>query len=251
MRPEDRTHGALEAGIFAALWQPATPPGLCAPDLDRRFAVYRNTVQTGLIRALATRFPVIEQLVGADFFAAMARVFVCHAPPADPVLLRWGGAFPGFLDGFAPVAHLPFLGDVARIEWARGEAYHAADATPVAPDALRAHDPGRLRLSLHPSVRLVASPHPALQIWQGHQPGARPGPLAPGPDHALIARALDFAVQVTAIDAGDHAVLSAVLRGQSLGQAATLADPTHALTLLLCQGLITDVKSEPSHDPDH
>jgi hypothetical protein len=99
-------------------------------------------------------------------------------------------------------------------------------------------------------VRLVASPHPALQIWQAHQPGARRGPLAPGPDHALIARAPDFAAQVTAIDAGDHAVLGALMRGQSLGQAAALADPTHALTLLLCQGLITDIKSEIPHDPD-
>jgi hypothetical protein len=66
----------------------------------RRFAVYRNNVQHGLTRALAARFPVVEALVGAEFFTAMARVFAAEAPPRDPVLLRWGDAFPASSTAF-------------------------------------------------------------------------------------------------------------------------------------------------------
>lgn len=241
MRP-DPGHAGVQAAFHAALWAPDAPEGLAAPapdEVPRRFAVYRNNVQHGLTRALAARFPVIEALVGADFFTAMARVFAAGAPPRDPVLLRWGDAFPGFLDRFPPVAHLPWLGDVARLELARGRAYHAADAAPVPTEALQTPDLETLHLVLHPSVILFASPHPAVRIWQAHQDGARPsGHLGSGPDHALVARDPGFAVVVAPVDPGTHAVLAALASGQPLGRAAALADPTAALTLLVRHGLI-------------
>jgi hypothetical protein len=244
MPPE--THAATQATFHAALWQADPPPGLAAPEGEaaRRFAVYRNNVQHGLTRALAARFPVVEQLVGAEFFTAMARVFIAGAPPAHPVLLSWGEAFPGFLEGFPPVAHLPWLADVARLELTRGRVYHAADAEPVIPDQLAVADPERLRLALHPSVALFASPYPALRIWQAHQPGAVPGaPIGTGPDHALIARRPDFAVIVERLEPDTHGVLAALAAGLPLGRAAAETDPTAALTLLLRHGLITAIET--------
>jgi hypothetical protein len=240
MRPEP-SHAALQGAFHAALWTQGPPEGLAAPaeEVARRFAVYRNNVRHGLTRALAARFPVIEMLVGAEFFTAMAGVFIAGSPPRDPVLLGWGAEFPGFLDGFPPVAHLPFLGDVARLELARGRAYHAADAAPAPPEALAVAEVEALRLVLHPSVELYASAHPALSIWQAHQPGAVRGPLPPGPEFALVGRAPDFAVIVAPLDAGTHAVLAALAGGAPLGHAALHADPTPALALLLRHGLIT------------
>lgn len=241
--PPEGSHARLQGGFHAALWQADPPAGITAPapqEAAQRFAVYRNNVQHGLTRALAARFPVVEQLVGAAFFTAMARVFIAASPPADPVLLRWGGAFPGFLEKFPPVAHLPWLADVARLELARGHAYHAADAAPMPPEALEGIDPERLRLRLHPSATVFTSRHPAVQIWQAHQPGAALGRLGAGPDHALIARLPDFAVLVTPVDPGTHAVLAALIAGAPLGRAAQHADPTAALTLLLRHGLIID-----------
>jgi len=249
MQPE-LSHAACESGFHAALWRSDPPAGITAVapyEVAQRFAVYRNNVLHGLTRALAARFPVIEQLVGATFFAAMARVFIAASPPADPVLLRWGGAFPGFLDQFAPVAHLPWLGDVARLELARGRACHAADAAPVPAGALTVADPEPLRLVLHPSVTLYSSRYPAVQIWQAHQSGiARSAPGA-GPDHALIARQPGFAVVVERISHATRAVLGALIAGEPLGIAATHGDPTEALTLLLRHGLIIDTRTgEPA-----
>jgi hypothetical protein len=240
----DLSHAQTEADFNAALWGPEPPAGITAPErseVAQRFKVYRNNVQHSLTRALAARFPVIEQLVGAEFFIAMARVFVAAAPPSDPVMLRWGNSFASFLDEFPPVTHLPFLGDVARLEYARGRACHAADADPVAPDVLAAADLESLRLVLHPSVTLFTSSWPAVQIWQAHQAGATRAPLAPGPDHALIARQPDFTVIVERIEPDTFAVLSALYGGETLGLAAEKADPTPALTLLLRHGLIIDI----------
>ena len=244
MPPE--SHAVMQAAFHAALWQEAPPPGLAAPEGEaaRRFSVYRNNVRHGLTRALAARFPVDEQLVGREFFTAMAGIFIAAHPPAHPVLLSWGGAFPEFLDTFPPVAHLPWLADVARLELARGRAYHAADAAPVPPEALAAADPERLSLTLHPSVELFASPHPAVRIWAAHQPGAEPlGRIVPGPDPALVARQPDRAVVVAPVDPAPHGVLAALAAGQSLGEAAAAADPTAALALLLRHGLITAIET--------
>ncbi len=244
--PHERSHAAQQSGFHAALWQTEAPAGITAPAQDeaaQRFAVYRNNVQHSLTRALAARFPVIEQLVGAAFFTAMARVFIAAQPPSSPVLLHWGGDFAAFLDQFPPVAHLPFLGDVALLEYARGRACHAADAAPVAGEALHVPDPAALRLILHPSVTLFASQHPAVQIWQSHLPQASRAALNAGPDHALIAREPDFTVIVVPTDQGTHAVLTALAEGQTLRQAASQADPTTALTLLLRHQLVTQIQT--------
>ena len=97
----------------------------------RRFAVYRNNVVVGLGKALKSRFPVVEKIVGEEFFAAMAQVFVRNQPPRSPLLATYGDDLPAFIAAFEPARGLPYLADVARLEAARTRSYHAADATPL------------------------------------------------------------------------------------------------------------------------
>src|SRR5882724_2689625 len=106
------------------------PDGLTSwnrPRPERRFAVYRNNVAAGLIRALASRFPVTEKIVGEAFFAGMAQAFIALHPPRSALLLSYGDDFAGFVETFDPAAELSYLPDVIRLEAARGKAYHAAD----------------------------------------------------------------------------------------------------------------------------
>ena len=213
------------------------PAGLLASPPDevaQRVAVYRNNVAHSLAQALARRYPVVQRLVGAEFFAAMAAPFCAAHPPRSPVLQEWGGAFPGFLAGFAPVAGLPYLPDVARIEWARGLAYHAADATPLAPEHLTADRP----LALHPSLRLLRLSHPAISIWQANQPGGTGLCRTTGPEIALIWRSADFQVPVLALTPQGAALIEALLRGLPLTEAAAGCDPVPVLALLLRNTLV-------------
>src|SRR5260370_38424589 len=98
----------------------------------RRFAVYRNNVVVGLGKALKSRFPAVEKIVGKEFFAAMARVFVTEQPPRSPLLATYADDFPAFIAAFEPARDLPYLADVARLEAARTPSSPPADAPPPA-----------------------------------------------------------------------------------------------------------------------
>lgn len=234
----------------AALFDGTLPPGVtarAADEAETRFAVYRNNVTHSLTRALARRYPVVERLVGPEFFAAMARLFLRDHPPRDPRLFLWGETFPAFLQGFRPLRDLPYLPDVARLEWMRGLAYHAADAPPLQAEALAtaATAPQRFALSLHPSVQLLRSRHAVVTIWQANQPGASAPERPIRPDlaeDALVLRDRADRVPVIALPPGEAAFLAALLRGDTLlmaAQSAEGADPAPLLAQLFRTGNIT------------
>lgn len=251
-------HPDLVSAFAIGLVEGDLPPGLTArmPDeAARRFAVYRNNVAISLTAALKKRFPVIERLVGPDFFAAMGRVYLDAHRPKSPVLLEWGDTFPNFLAGFTPLADYPYMADVARIEMARGRAYHAADADPITRDLLiiGAADPENARFGLHPSVQILRLSHPAVSIWIANQPGTdAQSPSLPETEIALILRDGQYQVPVMAIGAGDAALINALQDGQSLLIAADLAafaeaghDPQPILVRLMQAGAITLPKETP------
>ena len=136
-----------------------------APD-QFRFRVYRNNVTMGLVNILKPCFPAVVRLVGEDFFSGLAIEFVRAFPPRSPILLRYGADMARFIAQFPPCAALPWLSDVARIEWAMIEAHHAAEAEPL-PSASRldSADLSHARLRLHPSLRLLSSKFAAFDLW--------------------------------------------------------------------------------------
>ena len=240
-------HAEFTARFAAALKGAPLQPGVTGAEAVTRFAVYRNNVAHSLGKALAARFPVIERLVGEPFFAAMAQVYLAAHRPESPVLHQWGQSFPDFLAGFEPLQPYPYMAEVAKIEHARGLAFHAADAAPLNPAQLAGADPARLRLGLHPSVQVLRLAHPAVSIWAANQPGAEGGAVADAPEIALILRRPDFEVPVRAINPGDAAMIESLDAGSSLLAAAEAAqwhapghDPNPLLLLLMQSGALTD-----------
>ncbi len=223
----------------------------CLPDLQRRFAaaiaapdapdapglaVYRNAVRTNYRNALRASYPVVCALTGAPFFHAAVDAFAAAQPSRCGDLNAYGDAFPEFLAAYPHAASLPYLPDVARLEWAQDEAARAAaaDGTPegalAALGAIAAEDLATSRLRVDPSCRLLRSAHPVLRIWQVHQQGFAGDPqvdLDAGPDHLLVRRR-DEDVVIERVPAGEFAWLSAVATGADLSgalAAALAADP--------------------------
>lgn len=228
------THPEFTARFDAALKGEGVPDGATARDpaeTQRRFDVYRNNVAASLGAALAIRFPVIRRLLGEEYFKALGRLYAEAHRPRSPVLHEWGESFAAFLEGFPPLAGYPYLGDVARIEWARGEAFHSADATAADPAIFANADPARLTLRLHDSLRMVHCATPAVSIWLANQPGGPAfDPARSGAEIALIWRDPRYDVPVVAISAGDAEMVAALRSGATLSaaaEAALRADPAH------------------------
>ncbi|WP_394791079.1 DUF2063 domain-containing protein [Rhodoferax sp.] len=245
-----------QAAFARALLDPAQacPDGLATwngSDPAQRFAIYRNNVTVSLIDALAATFPAVQQLVGEDFFRAMARLFVQAQPPRSKVMAWYGAGFADFIEGFAPAASVPYLADVARLEMARVRAYHAADVAPIAATDLHAAlaDPeqlAQLRLQLHPSLQLVASRFAVVSLWQAHLgllPIAQVDPTLP--QAALVFRQ-GLEVEVSLLSTAACVFISALQQGATLLAAAGVdprLDLPAILALLIRQQLITHIQT--------
>lgn len=193
-----------------------------------RFSVYRNNVAVSLTEALELSFPAIVKLLGAENFKGLAGIFLRQHPPETPIMMHYGAAFPDFLAGFEPLAHIGYLPDVARLEQAIRVSYHAADATPVTPEALQDHDPealGAARLDLAPATQLVRSDWPIHQIWAYNLEEGAPKPTG-GAQNVLILRP-EFDPELTPIPPATADFIAALARGETLAAAAETTSTTH------------------------
>ncbi len=223
-------------------------------DPGRRFAVYRNNRMQSLIAALAETFPVTQQLVGEDFFSAMAAVFIHRCPPVSPILVYYGRAFPDFVQRFEPAASLPYLADIARLEMAYVESYHAADATALAPERIQAAlaDPERLaraRLVVHPALREIESAFAIVSLWAAHQGrGELSGLHLSQPQSAWILRK-GLSVEVMRVPTSACRFIAGVREGLAFAHAVEQAmafevgfDLPECLALLLREQMITGIE---------
>jgi hypothetical protein len=136
---------------------------------DERLDIYRNTYVATLTSALRISYPAVHRLVGAEFFEGAAYRFIETGPPRSAYLNAYGAEFPGFLGRFPAAQSLPYLEDVARLEWAVNIALHAEDAAPMDANTvarLAEVPPDRLILVPHPSIAYLRLDHPAREIWR-------------------------------------------------------------------------------------
>lgn len=207
----------------------ATPKTVAGPNgkaATKRYNVYRNNVTVSLIEAVAAVFPATRRITGEDFFRAMSRAHVRATPPTSPLLFEYGRDFPDFIENYEYARSMPWLADVARIERVWLDAYHAADAEPLAPQALATIPEARLVdtvLTPHPATRIVRSRFPVVTIFAANR---SEGPVdrieATDPEDALVTRpALE--VTVRRLPPGGAVFLTSLIGGEPLGIAAGAA----------------------------
>lgn len=218
-----RALAALQARFLEAVLDDGPVEGVAPPGA---IDVYRRNALASFHAALAAAYPVVRRLVGEAFFAEAARRYARAFASTSGDLHGYGETFASFLGTDAAAKPLDYLADVARLEWAVHESFHEAEA-PAFDFAALARVPaerhGGLRLRLAPHVRLVASPHPVLAIWEANQPERDGAPdRFEGPDHVVVRRE-GFGVVPQAIDATAWNFL------RSLGDGASLATASEAL----------------------
>jgi hypothetical protein len=185
--------------------------------------VYRCAIAANRHGALLSTYPVVARIVGEAFFAEAALQYCSALPPATGDLNRHGATFAFFLETYLHAAAMPWLADVARLEWAWHESLPAADAPAFdfgrlagVPEAEQPH----LVLALHPSVRLVRSAWPVYAIWEANQPERDGAPdREAGADDVLVWREANR-VRIALLTKAEADVVERLLQGGALGEIA-------------------------------
>jgi hypothetical protein len=192
-----------------------------------RLRVHRNNVVRSLATALAATFPAVQALVGDEFFRGMARTFVAGDLPTQPVLSEYGANFPRFVESYAPADGLPYLADIARLDWALNVAFHSPAAPRLAGADLASIPVEQLpakSVSLAPGAAVLRSIYPIDRIWAAAQPrtSTETVGLASGGARLLVLRRPDDAGFVS-LNEGEASFLAALAAGRTLEEAAAAA----------------------------
>jgi hypothetical protein len=230
--------------------------GGCLPS-QARLAVYRNNHHETLIQALASTYPVVERLVGRDFFRQAARRHVVGFPSTSGNLIDYGDGFASFLEHLPQERTLPYLPDVARLEWALHLVFHAAPDPAFSLSDLQSLPGERLSalcLSSNAGVRRIDSSYPILAIWQSNQADADASlvvDLAAGGVHLLVFQ-LDHDAQIVELATAEAAWLDALEGGATLQDStdrASALDVRFDLPSVLLRHLRLGTFVRPSLDP--
>jgi hypothetical protein len=205
--------------------------------------IYQRTVVGTLQRALGEIYPVCQQLVGEQFFAAMTRVFVRQYPSVSPDLADYGQEFGTFIGDFKPAKDVPYLADVARLEWRWHRAFHAPDEQALDTATLSAVPPAdieRIVFRLPASASLLQSVYPVHRIWQVNQPECTADPnvdLGVGGLNMIIWRHGQD-MRIDEIDTAAWTLLNLIQGAATMAELAGIANLDHLLPECVQNGWI-------------
>ena len=216
--------------------------------IKRRLAIYRANVAAAVTKALGAAYPVVRQVVGEAFFDQLARAYQRLVPSTSGDLFDYGAAFARFVADFPQTQSLPYLPDLARLEWAAHRAYGAEDAKAWDRQALAQVALTRqsaIRFDWAAGTAIVDSNFPIARVWLIHQPDFEGefGVDWSARECALVTRE-GFHVAVSALGAGDAAFIAGSLAGAALGasaETALAADPGFDLGHLLGRLMTSNV----------
>lgn len=141
---------------------------------EQRLKIYQQSIQGNFITVLEAAFPVCHRLVGRQYFQALCKRFIKAHQNFQPDVTEYGHRFAAFIRDFPPVhQELPYLCEVAELEWACQKSMDGPEYTPFDVKALEAvpeEQQGSLVFECPPASSLIASQYPILAIWRSNQP---------------------------------------------------------------------------------
>lgn len=192
------------------------------PGLER-IAVYAEGYKARIEEALSEAYEAVRHVLGHERFHPLAEKYAERYASKHYNLSSAGKHFPVFLRSQPLSKEFPFLPDLASLEWRIHEAFHAYDEPPLEPGQLASlslEDWSTAQIFFQPSVGLLASEWPVLDIWN-----ARKMPvekihidLINQPQQILITRQ-DVQVRCELLSKPQFFLIQKLLQGKSLGNA--------------------------------
>lgn len=124
---------------------------LQSPVSELRLKIYRDSSLNGRLKALRNIFHSCERMVGEQFFAQMTVEFLTQQPSQHLTADAQGQYFSAFIADYSAAATVPYLSDLAKLEWLWYQVFHDGSDKP----------------------RFMQSNYPITQLWEMCQPEYR------------------------------------------------------------------------------
>lgn len=218
-----QTDGTSEqlAATITDIWQITSNTGL---------QIYRNNLSATATRALEISFPTLAALLGKEGLKAVAIKFLSEHPLQSGDWGEWGESLPEWVLQQDAFLHLPYLTDIAKLDWichiAERSAKPYQDRESIT--LLASMDAYELYLQTTPSLAVMASNFPVLEIWKAHHAAEinkakwlalANQPLAEGTQQYVLIVCEQWRAIPRTVSASEYAFMLALLKGASVGDA--------------------------------
>ena len=181
--------------------------------------VYRDGYALRLIEVLTIDFPGVLAMAGPEGFDRLARAYIAAHPSHHPSVRWFGRHLSEFLAATEPFNGNLAASEMARFEWALGDAFDSADTEPVAAEALMALPPEAwetLSFTPVPSLQRMTFAFDVPQAWQRREeqePGNLEVESAAEPTGWVVWRR-EFSPNFRSLDPDESAALAALAEGK-------------------------------------
>jgi len=246
---------------------PKRPGGLALDELVEgadilakaaRVGVYTEGYPARVREALLEAYPAVHHVVGEECFTDLVFRYLQALPEDNYNLNEAGRNLPAFLRTDPLAESLPFLPDLAGLEWHMAEAFHAPLLRPFEMTVCAGYELADWQNSVvgfQPSLRVIASKWPILEIHK-----ARSTPVEEidieleGRPEQLIVYRCRFDVMVERIGKLESKAVERLAAGQRLGEVLEELSLEGLSTTSVMNwfsrwtnlGLITDIRLKPS-----
>jgi hypothetical protein len=212
--------------------------------------VYRGGYPARLTEALGETFEACWRVLGDEDFFAAAKDYIARVPSLTHNLADYGASFPEFLECRPDAETAPFIGDLARFEWAYKELFHAKAHEPLAPALLAAKARPEAVFKFGGAVRLMAVRYRVYGLWKRNRSNDAPLKKSDweGAERLIFYKKEGNDVFVRSLSVPEYAALSALKAGRPLQEALAsvdglTADDVKDLFVFLSEsGVVTEVR---------
>ncbi len=187
----------------------------------RAVEVHRRAYAARLSEALGETYEGCWRVLGDERFLRVAQDYIARFPSVSHNLSDYGEGFPQFLESGEWIAAAPFLGDLARLEWAFKGVFHARAHRGLEPAELVAAAGDGRALALGAAAVLLAFKHRVRDIWARDRCDSTP--LKPsdwdGAQNLVLYKAGGNEVFTKELSGAQFAALRDLARGRPLADA--------------------------------
>jgi hypothetical protein len=205
-----------------------------------RLEIYNRQYWFRILDSFAEDFPGLRAVLGQKQFDRLARQYLTQRPSQSFTLRNLGSKLLPWLEEHTEFAEprRDLALDMVRLEWAHIEAFDSAERQPLTPDQISGLD-GDAKLLLQPYIRLLKLHYAVDDILLALKDSTRDFAALNsrlrtkwliqfgGPEEIFLAvHRAEFSVHYKRLEPGEFAILTALQRGLSIGDAieSALAD---------------------------